>query len=350
MGSLHFLGLEAWQRASGEGVLITDAAGRICSLNPRLQTLLGLERDPVSVDDLLDQTRLSLPDLATVLAPDSAHSAPRCGSMLVPQPGMVRLHWEQMPLVAHHGQVGTCTIFRDVTAAAERNQSKQSFLAMISHDLRTPLSAILGFSELLRHNLGTLPDTVQQELLDGVIRNANDLSRLTQVTLDVMYLEANVEAFSLETVPLDRFVRHWLDDAAHRFPAEQLLFHASASPMAPAQIAPSALHRILQILVEFALAESPPGRPVELSLENNTNHAHLRVRHEAPNLTHEDAVALFEVFRPRDLSEHARPQLHRIQLYVATLLAERQHGLLTLREEPGAAFQFDLALPVDAAS
>lgn len=350
MRSLNLLGLETWRRASSEGVLVTNATNQVEDANPRLKELLHLDYDPATVQDLLAATRASMPELASILDFDPAPRAARWGSVLVHGSVPVRLRWEQMPLFDGGEPVGVCTVFRDVTAQAERDLSKQSFLAMISHDLRTPLSAILGFSELLRSNRDALPAEVQEELLDSIVRNATDLNRFTQVALDVMYLEANVETFETEAVALDRFMRQWLADAAHRFPAEQLIFRNGVSPAYPARIAPSALHRILQILVEFALAESPTGSPVHLSLDYNSVRAHIRVRHEAPNLTHQDASTLFELFRPRDISERSRPQLHRIQMHVANLLAERQRGLLTLHEEPQAFFQFDLALPLDVAA
>lgn len=343
----NLLGLEAWQRASSEGVLVTNATNQVESVNPRLKELLHLDYDPVTVQDLLAATHASMPEFASILDFDPAPRTARWGSALVHGPAPVRLQWEQIPLFDDGEWVGVCTVFRDVTAQAERDLSKQSFLAMISHDLRTPLSAILGFSELLRSNRDALPAEVQEELLDSIVRNATDLNRFTQVALDVLYLEANVETFETEAVALDRFMRQWLADAAHRFPAEQLVYRNGVSATYPARIAPSAVHRILQILVEFALAESPAGSPVHLSLDYNSVRAHIRIRHEAPNLTHQDASTLFELFRPRDLSEHSRPQLHRIQMYVANLLAERQRGLLMLHEESQTFFQFDLALPLD---
>jgi len=348
MESLKTLGLEAWQRASSEGLLITDPDGTIQSINPRLKALLGLEDTPVSVKELVDASRGALPELATVFEIDGAASLPRWGSVLVQRPMTRRLYWEQIPLEADGAPAGSCTIFRDTTTQAARGGVRQAFLAMISHDLRTPLSAILGFSEMLRYNRDALSTEMQQELLDGIMRNANDLSRFTQLALDVIYLEANVESLETEPVALVRFVQEWLNDALHRTPPQQLIFCNGVAAASPVRISPSALHRILQIVVDFALAESPAGHPVELSVDFNSIRAHIRIRHEAPNLTPADAASLFELFQPRDLSEHARPQLHRVQLYLANLLAERQNGMLTLLREPDAIYQFDLAFPLEA--
>lgn len=347
MDSLNQLGLEAWQHSSSEGLLITDREDRIQRLNPRLKALLSLDTTPASVEELIAATRTTLPELATIFETGRLMHAPRWGSVLVQNPSTLRLHWEQLPLIVDGQPVGTCTVFRDTTTQTDRNSARQTFLSMISHDLRTPLSAILGFSELLRYNHEGLSAEVQLELLDSIIRNANDLNRFTQLALDVMYLEANVESFETEPVLLEHFVRQWFADALHRLSPEQLQFRNGVSSPSPARIAPSALHRILQILVDFALAESPEGHPVELSLEFNTARAHIRIRHEAPNLSQADAATLFTLFQSRDLSEHSRPLLHRAQLYVANLLAERQNGLLTLLGEPDDAYRLDLALPLE---
>lgn len=348
MDVLQQLGLHTWSEASSEGVLVTDISDSIHLMNPRLKQLLELDHTPITISNLLAATHTLAPELATVLETDPAIREPRWGNLLILGAETRRLRWEQVPLFEQSEYAGTCTIFRDITQQTARDVSRQAFLAMISHDLRTPLSAILGFSEMLRDNRDMLSPQVQSELLDSIVRNASDLNRYTQIALDVLYLESNVETFELEAVALDRFVRQWLADAVHRFPPERIDFQNGTAAAMPARISPAALHRILHILIEFALAESPTGYPVQLSLTFNHAWAHIRIRHKAPNLSHDEVATLFEQFHVRDLSEHTRPKLHRLQLYVANLLAERQHGLLTLREERDAAIQFDLALPLDA--
>ncbi len=68
------------------------------------------------------------------------------------------------------------------------------------------------------------------------------------------------------------------------------------------------------------------------------------LRHQAPHLTEEEAGRLFALMAPRDLSEERRPQLHRMQFYVASLLAERQDGSLVLRQRPDQSIELDLAM------
>ncbi|NDJ79205.1 MAG: hypothetical protein GYB65_23390 [Chloroflexi bacterium] len=329
---------------------MTDRAGAICLMNTRLQGLLKLDSVPKTVDDLLSRIQASIPDMPALIKdmPDTP-SEGKWGSLRIQGQAARRLNWHQQPL-QDQGQVqGWLTIFWDI--ADQENSlelGKQSFLSMISHDLRTPLSTILGFAELLYHNRGNLSDDEQKEFVEHIIKNASQLSQYTQIALDIMFLEANESNFDVEPVPLYRFVRHWLSDAIHRFPARRLVFHNGVSEGSLTQIAPSALHKIMNILVEFALAESSPEDSVDIRLHFDDALAHILMLHKAPKLTAADAAVLFRLMQARDLSEAGRPDLHRMQLYVASLLAERQQGYLLLSGQGDDVYQIDLALPLVA--
>jgi signal transduction histidine kinase len=350
MNDLNLLAMQAWSDSSEEGILVTDREGSICLINSRLQELLRLHTTPRTVLALLRQIENAVPELGSLLAaPDSAYCA-QWGTMRVQPHPPRRLIWQCTPLIDGGQWVGSLIIFRDTVAQGQLDVAKQSFLSMISHDLRTPLSTILGFAELLYNNRGKLSDDEQAEFLEHIIQNASDLSRYTQIALDIMYLEANLQNFESESVFLNRFVKHWLADALHRFPVERIRYQNGTVGDPLARIAPSALHRILYILAEFALMESPADEQVEMHLNYDGSKAHIVIQHYAPGLSAEDATMLFQLMNPRDLSEAGRPHLHRMQLYVACLLAERQQGYLALRDQGGQQYQLDLAVPLAPAS
>lgn len=325
---------------------MVDATGAIRLVNARLCDLLMLDEPPATLEYLLRETARSVPELRMLLDFDRRLEQAQWGNLLVQKNPPRRLNWHQSALFDGDELAGVLTVFRDANAYGQLELAKQSFLSMISHDLRTPLSTILGFAELLYHNQGHLSDDEQAEFLEHIIKNATQLSRYTQIALDIMFLEANMQSFDMEPVFLHRFVKHWLSDAVHRFPAERLVYHNGTPDDPMTRIAPAALHKILSILVEFALAESPPGDPVNIHLDYDRGQAHVTVQHQAPGLSAAEAAGLFRLMVSRDLSELGRPPLHRMQLYVASLLAERQHGSLILRSAGNQVYQIVLALPL----
>lgn len=346
MNNLHYLALQAWSDSSNEGVLMFDASGTLHVINARLRELLRLSDVPRTVDALARQAGRVLPEFRILLA--SAHEARQIewGNIRLQQYPVQRAVWQLIPLMASEDYTGTLIVFRDANVPGQLEAANQSFLSMISHDFRTPLSTILGFAELLYKNRGRLSQDEQTEFLEHIINNANDLSRYTQIALDIMFLEANEQHFEVETVFLNRLISHWLADARHRFPLEQLVFHNGVADEPQARVAPSALHRILNILVEFALTECPVDEKIGIRLDYDDYQAHLVIDQRAPDLSVDEAATLFQLMNPRDLSEAARPRLHRMQLYVACLLAERQQGQLTLRNYENRQYQFDLAMPL----
>ncbi len=323
-----------------------DAEGAIRLINPRLKEILKLTVIPGTVDALVRLVGRMIPEFRALLTAAVNARQIEWGNLRIQQSSQ-RVVWQRVPLLdADDTYMGSLIVFRDASVLGQLEAANQSFLSMISHDFRTPLSTILGFAELLYNNRGRLSSDDQTEFLEHIINNANDLSRYTQIALDIMYLEADLQNFEFASVFLNRLIKHWLADARHRFPAQQILFDNGITDEPLTTVAPAALHRILNILVEFALKESPENETVDIRLDYNDTQAHLVICHYAPDLSADDATTLFQLMNPRDLSEAARPHLHRMQLYVASLLAERQDGYLTLRDQADNRYELDLVVPL----
>lgn len=348
MDTLQSLAFQHWSEHSYEGVLAYDKTGRILFLNHWLKDLFGLSTMPQTTDALYSKISALIPDIGAVLMPAPSSGAIQWGSLRIRNYQPKQITWQRIPVTENGVPQGTLVIFRDATTHGQAELSKQSFLSMISHDLRTPLSTILGFAELLVTNRSSFSEDEQNEFLGHIIKNANQLNRYAQIALDVMYLEADLQSFDTQIVSLGRFVSHWLTDASHRFSAKQLVFGNGYVNDPQALIAPSAMHRILYILAEFALSESPPDSPVNIHIDFDDALAHVVVELQAPALVPDEIPDLFRLMQPRDLSEKGRPQLHRMQLYVANLLTERQKGFLTVNAKGDSVYTLDVAMPLTA--
>jgi K+-sensing histidine kinase KdpD len=347
MDSLTGSALQTWYNTSYEGVLVVDPAGNIRMINSRLRQLLKLQDTPQTLEELIVMAETCGPEISALL---NQPARVQWGNVRIETYPPQRLIWQQIPLIEEGQLTGSLVVFRDASTQGQLELAKQSFLSMISHDLRTPLSTILGFAELLHNNRGQFSEKEQTEILSHIIKNANQLSRYTQIAMDIMYLEADTKHFETEAVHLNRLVQHWLSDAHHRFGSDQVIYHNGSGEEPMTRISPPALHRILYILVEFALSESPSSNPIDIHVDYDDSWAHVIIQHQAPRLTSEEAAVLFRLLHPRDLSESGRPQLHRMQLYVANLLAERQNGSLTLRDQTQSTYELDLAMPIASAS
>lgn len=350
MDTLRALAVQQWFDQSNEGVLAFDREGQILFLNAWLWTLLGLRTSPGTVEELVKQIETAMPEFgALVLEDTTSLRRVRWGSLRLQKYHPQYMTWQRIPLIEGDENVGTLLILRDASTQGHTELSKQSFLSMISHDIRTPLSTILGYAELMHNNHDAISGDDQLDFLEHIIKNANQLNHYAQIALDVMYLEADVKSLETETVLLTHFVEKWLTDASHRLAMERIILSNRNGRTGDlfADVSPPAMHRILNIVVEFALEESPPDEPINIHLNVDDTLAHVVIEHKAPTLQHEHIPNLFRLMHPRDLSEESRPQLHRMQLYVANVLATRQHGFLTIAKQNGCDDTYvDLAMPL----
>ena len=348
MDQLQLAALSAWCSSSNEGVLIVDRAGTICAISERLKQMLQLERTPQTVQELLTWASGAPSELRAIFENADKLAHAQWGTFRLQRRPVLRVTWEQKPLHDAAGNlVGTLTILRDAADQGQLEVVKHSFLGMISHDLRTPLSNIVGFADLLNQSGASFSVEEQKEFIQHIVKNANDLNRYTQIALDILFLEANIESFDVEPIVLPRFIKSWLSDAWHRFPPNRLVFkNGVEESKTVANAAAPALHKILHILAEFALEETTPNDQVVIRLEHDQSQAHVVVEYRAPDLDGSSAIMLFRLMHPRDLSQAGRPNLSRMQLYVATLLAERQQGYLTMSGRPDQRYQMHLVLPL----
>lgn len=118
------------------------------------------------------------------------------------------------------GRAHVLAIIRDTTEikASQRtlertNEAMREFVATASHDLRTPLSSVIGFAETLAHHPDQLGDGDQEVCIDGIVRNAHRAARLVDDLLTLSQIQATAITAHLAEVPLAAAARSAASDA-----------------------------------------------------------------------------------------------------------------------------------------
>jgi signal transduction histidine kinase len=223
---------------------------------------------------------------------------------------------------------------------AHSNQLRRQMTADIAHDLRTPLSVILGYSEALAD--GKLPGT--PETFDAMYRQAQHLNRLIEDLRTLTLADAG--QLSLVRRPVEP--RGLLEHTALAYlPAAEaggvnLVVEEVDAPLIPVD-----LDRILQVLgnlVSNALRHTPYGGQVSLSAAQENGYVLLRVRDTGPGIPVEDLPHIFERFYRGDKTREANGASG-LGLAIARSLVEAHNGRITAENVTGGA-QFVIALPV----
>jgi signal transduction histidine kinase len=176
----------------------------------------------------------------------------------------------------------------------EVDQLKDAFLGTISHELRTPITAIGGFARMLNERYDDLTEEQRRDFLRRIGRNSTSLGMLVDDLLDFARLERQALQTHVSPLPLDIVVAGF---ASQVVPA--LGDHGLRTDLQPGVFAmadPRAIERVLANLLTNAAKFSPAGTDVEVSLRVVGEHAEVVVADSGPGIAPEDRLRVFTRF------------------------------------------------------
>ena len=218
---------------------------------------------------------------------------------------------------------------------------KNELLALITHDMRTPLAVIAGFAEQLENRWCELSDTEKLESVDAILRNSRSLSRLAEEGLEIARVESGELAYELRPVALEDEVNRTVADLAT---ADADRIRVSAEQGLPlARCDPDRHWQILMNLLSNALKFSPPDSPIEVNLSRRESVVQVAVRDHGPGIERSRLPKLFQKFSrvgPQQLAPGKG-----LGLYVSKAMIEAQGGQVWVRSDLGRGSTFVYTLP-----
>ena len=203
-------------------------------------------------------------------------------------------------------------------AFAERQASEdrlRQFLADASHELRTPLASIRGYAELFR--MGAADGESTDLAMRRIEEESRRMGALVEDLLALARLDEEREP-TREPVDIAQLATNAVEDARAQSPDRRIGLSAPASAVVSGD--PHQLHQVLTNLIRNALVHTPPGSPIEVSVELQQSSVTVRVRDHGPGLPVGAGEQLFERFwrarggprarqgggrsRPRDRARH----------------------------------------------
>ena len=235
--------------------------------------------------------------------------------------------------------------FRREREAAQRlralDDMKNTFLEAVSHDLRTPLTSILGSALTLEQTSLQLPEDDALDLVARIASNARKLERLLSDLLDLDRLQRGIVTPQRRPTDLqalvDRSVEGTEDPSGH-------VIHVDVDPIT-VSVDGAKVERILENLLANAIRHTPGGTAIWIRASERDEGVLLVVEDEGPGIPAELHEAVFEPFRqaPGSSSEHS-PGVG-VGLSLVRRFAELHGGRAWLEDRPGGGSSFHVYLP-----
>ena len=220
---------------------------------------------------------------------------------------------------------------------------KNAFLGTVSHELRTSMTAIMGFGELLSDAWDSLDDDRRREMATRIRRSAGSLRHLVDDLLDFARLEQERLRVSPRPIDLAGVVRTTVDGLSPLLTHHEMELHVPDSLTAWAD--PVAVERILANLLSNAAKYAPKDSTVTVTVSNVGDRARLEVADQGPGIPAEERRRIFARFYRLDTPESVRTRGAGIGLAILHDFAERSGATVVVDDAPGGGARFVVDFP-----
>jgi two-component system sensor histidine kinase KdpD len=229
---------------------------------------------------------------------------------------------------------------------AERaTEIKTEFLAMITHEVRTPLTSIIGFTTTLLADDVTWEQDEQCDFYKTILREANRLQELIDHLLDLTRLEAGMLPIMQETHTLQEIVMDALPQL-NSLTSVQTLSTQLPDNLPPVFVDAKRIAQVLVNLVRNSAAYSPEGTEISISACVRGGSIQLNVSDHGPGIPSNEHKSVFKAFKRGQFAEYGSAQGAGLGLAICKGLVEAHGGRIWIKKKstPGTTISFTIPL------
>ncbi|MFZ0091223.1 MAG: ATP-binding protein, partial [Solirubrobacteraceae bacterium] len=233
---------------------------------------------------------------------------------------------------------------RDITERAALERAKSEFLATASHELRSPLTSIKGFVELLERSPASMSQR-QREFVDIIKRSTDRLVELVNDLLDVARIEADGVEITPRPTDIGEVVRELTELMGPRIDAKQQHLGVYIAPTLPLAVAdPDRIRQVIGNLLTNAHLYTPEGGRIHVGVEADRAWVRIVVADSGIGMTSEETQRAFDRFYRARSGSTAGPGTG-LGLSIVKSLVDLHHGQIEVDSEPGRGTTFHIMIP-----
>ena len=230
-----------------------------------------------------------------------------------------------------------------VERLAELDRLKADFIATITHELKTPLTSLMGYAQILRKRAMELPDQQREEFFDIMTRQGDRILRLIEELLQSSRLDAGGAKLRREPLDLNAIVKEVESGLAGLARTHTLIYEVPDHDLGLFGD-PTALEHVLTNLLENALKYSEPETEIKLTVTDDENEVLIKVADHGRGIEPEDLPHIFERFRQANGPGRTRTSVG-LGLYIVRSLVTAHGGRVWADSKLGEGTTFNIALP-----
>jgi two-component system phosphate regulon sensor histidine kinase PhoR len=326
-----------------EGVLVVNHAERVEFANQGFAEILGLDHPPHSGSALVEVVRQT--ELIEA-ARKVLHGEPRVESEIVTGTLRQRFFAATVAAVRSAEANGAVMVLHDITDLRKLERIRRDFVANVSHEFRTPLTAIQGFAETL---LGGAMDDLQnrERFLAIILEHARRLGRLTEDLLMLSKMDADKLELEVRRLPVAQLVEGCVETSRPRAKDKNLRLSTSLAANVPDVAGDRRrLTEVLQNLLDNAVQYTPEGGKIAVTAARQDGEVVFTVEDTGIGIPEADQPRIFERFYRVDVARSREVGGTGLGLSIAKHLIEAHGGRIWVESEVGAGSKFHFSVPI----
>jgi PAS domain S-box-containing protein len=347
---------EALIRSLGEGIVVTDKNGDVELINHQAEQMIGWNLDEVvgkkwyQVAPLLDESGRVIPsrDRATQKVFETGKPVYSSVNYYVRRDGSkFPVGTTASPVVIDGKTVGVIAVFRDITKEKEIDRAKTEFVSLASHQLRTPLSAIKWYAEMLANGDAGPLNQEQSEFVKCLYQSNERMVELVNSLLSISRLEMG--KIKIEPVPtkLGEMVTVVLKDLEPKILAKKQKVEVKIGEDVPEiKVDPKLVSQVYLNLLSNAVKYTPEGGKITVEVAKQGQEIVSQVADTGYGIPQEDQKRLFERFFRASNAQKNDTEGTGLGLYLVKAIIEACHGTIRFESEENKGTTFWFTLPV----
>ncbi len=337
--------LEAVLSSMVEGVFGVDQEERLLGMNPSAAKILGCNHAKAQGRTIQEVIRLSELQHFVVGALSSEEPVEKDLILYGEAERIVRAHGT--PLRDAEGKrVGILIVLNDVTRLAKLENIRKDFVANVSHEIKTPITAIKGFVETLQEGQNQDPEDVRRFL--GIIhRHVDRLEAIVEDLLALSRIEKEVEAeeITLEEHPVPGILARAIQACENKAEAKKIRLELECSEELKGRINPLLLEQAVVNLIDNAINYTEEGKSVTIRAQVKEQEILIQVQDHGTGIESRHLDRIFERFYRVDKSRSRKLGGTGLGLSIVKHIVEAHGGRVSVESQPGLGSTFTLHLP-----
>jgi PAS domain S-box-containing protein len=318
-----------------DGVVILDNKLNLLLINPAARRAFGLWLEDNVVGKPVEDV-LPHPDLKSLLSEGSDNAMPH-QEIVFDDGRVLSAQYTRIP------GIGIGLTMQDITYLKQIDRLKNEFVHTVSHDLRSPLTAILGYVDLL-DRVGPVNEQ-QREFIHRVQVSVENITALINDLLELGRIEAGFDG-QKEEVPFEGIIRYTLETLGPQISEKRLNLRLNLPANIPSMRGnPIRLRQMLDNMIGNAIKYTPDDGNISIELEAQSEQIIVRISDNGPGIPPSDQPHIFEKFYrasnvPKGIGGSG------LGLAIVKSIVDSHHGRIWVESLLGKGSTFTVVLPL----